>query len=59
VGGHFFAPLLKVTKIDSIRGPVDFSSADTGPQGHVPSLGEHTAEVLEAYGISLSGRAKL
>lgn len=51
-----------VTKIDSIRGPVDFSSGDTGPQGHVPSLGEHTAEVLKEYGIDLPvaiGQAKL
>jgi len=43
-----------VDEINSVRTPLDFSIGKAGPKGPVPSLGEHTAEVLRAHGVKES-----
>jgi crotonobetainyl-CoA:carnitine CoA-transferase CaiB-like acyl-CoA transferase len=36
----------------AVASPVDFEAADTGPQGPVPALGEHTLDVLREAGFA-------
>lgn len=47
-------PASRVDEINSVRTPLDFSIGKAGPKGPVPSLGEHTAEVLRASGVQES-----
>lgn len=43
----------------TVANPLKFKTADVGPQGPHPKLGEHTTEILEGLGISADTRARL